>query len=175
MKLLDKINITKIIKKHIKTLKNYKTEKLGFDDLLTFIIFPLVGTSILLYFDIGLNDKATNIIITTLSILVGLLFNVIVIIFDIVKRDSTLRIKNKLLEELLTNISYSILLSLFIIAFTLLTYIENDLSKQIFTGVVYFLIGNYFMTVLMILKRMYQLFDNELKEIEENTGANTGS
>lgn len=174
MKVLDKINIGKIVSKHIGTLKNYKTQKLGFDDLLTFIIVPLIGTAILVCFNIGLNDKATNIIITTLSILVGLLFNVIVIIFDIVKRDNTLKVKNKLLEELLTNISYSILLSISIIAFTLLTYIENALLKQIFTGIVYFLIGNYFMTVLMILKRMYQLFDNELKEIEENTGANTG-
>lgn len=174
MKILDKINIAKIVSRHVGTLKNYNTEKLGFDDLLTFIIFPLIGTSLLLYYKIELNDKATNIIITTLSILVGLLFNVIVIIFDIIKRDSSKKVKNKLLEELLTNISYSILVSIFVIVFTLLTYIDNEVSKKIFTGIVYFLIGNYFLTVLMILKRMFQLFDNELKEIEKNTGANKG-
>jgi hypothetical protein len=174
MKILEKINVGKIIFKHIETLKNYNTNKLGFDDFITFILLPLIGTGLLIYFDIGLNDRATNIIITTLSILVGLLFNVIVIIFDIIKRDSTKKIKNKLLEELLTNISYSILLSILIIVFTLLTYINNELSKTIFTGIVYFLIGNYFLTVLMVLKRMYQLFDNELKEIGKNTGANKG-
>lgn len=168
MKILEKINVAKIISKHIGTLKNYNTNKLGFDDFITFIFIPLIVTGLLIYFDIGLSDRATNIIITTLSILVGLLFNVIVIIFDIIKRDSTKKIKNKLLEELLTNISYSILLSIFIIVFTLLTYINNELSNTIFTGIVYFLIGNYFLTVLMILKRMYQLFDNELKEIERN-------
>ena len=171
-KVLTKINIGRIVTSHLKTLRNDNTGKVGFDDLLTFLILPIIGASCLSYFHIELNDSATNIIITTLSILVGLLFNVIVIIFDIIKRDSTKKLKNRLLNELLTNISYSIVISILIITITLLTFIDNRYLKIGSTWFVYFLIGNYFLTVLMILKRMYIMFVNELDEIEKNKNAN---
>lgn len=172
--ILTKINIGKIITRHLKTLRNDNTGKVGRDDVFTFLILPILGASGLSYFHIELNDSATNIIITTLSILVGLLFNVIVIIFDIIKRDNSKKLKNKLLNELLTNISYSIVLSILIISITLLTFIDNSYLKLGATWFAYFLIGNYFLTVLMILKRMYIMFVNELDEIEKNTGANNG-
>lgn len=173
-KILNKINIGRIVTSHLKTLRNDNTEKVGLDDLFTFLVLPILGATFLSYFHIELNDSATNIIITTLSILVGLLFNVIVIIFDIIKRDNSKKLKNKLLNELLTNISYSIVLSILIISITLLTFIDNCYLKIGATWIVYFLIGNYFLTVLMILKRMYIMFINELDEIEKNTGANNG-
>lgn len=173
-RILTKINIGRIVTNHLKTLRNDNTGKVGLDDIITFLILPIIGASGLSYFHIELNDSATNIIITTLSILVGLLFNVIVIIFDIIKRDSTKKLKNQLLNELLTNISYSIVLSILIISITLLTFIDNCYLKIGATWFVYFLIGNYFLTVLMILKRMYIMFVNELDEIEKNTGANNG-
>ena len=128
---------------------------------------PIFLTGILLYFKIHLNDSAITIIITTLSILVGLLFNVIVIIFDIIKRDGTQRLKNKILNELLTNISFSIILSIVIIVFTLATYFKNECVNLVATGFVYFFLCIYFLTVLMIIKRMYLLFMNELNEIEK--------
>ena len=170
-KMLTKINIGRIVINHLQTLRNDNTNKIGVDDILTFLILPIIGASALSYFHVKLNDSATNIIISTLSILVGLLFNVIVIIFDIIKRDNTKKVKNKLLNELLTNISYSIVLSILIITITLLTFIEDCNLQMGATWLVYFLIGNYFLTVLMILKRMYIMFANELNEIEKNGGA----
>ncbi len=167
MRFFEKVHIWTIVSNHLKTLKNSNSGKSEFDDYLTFLVLPIFGASLLMYFNIKLSAGATNIIITTLSILVGLLFNVIVIIFDIIKRDSTKRLKNELLNQLLTNISYSIILSIFIIVITLLTFIDNCFSKIIFYWIVYFLLGNYFLTVLMIIKRMYSLFINELSEIEK--------
>lgn len=172
IRILTKINIGKIISSHLKTLRNDNSDKLEWDDVLTFLIIPIVGASALSYFEIKLSNSATNIIITTLSILVGLLFNVIVIIFDILKRDSSKKIKNKLLNQLLTNISYSIIISLLIIVVTLLTYFNNYYVQIVASWLVYFLIGNYFLTVLMVLKRMYSLFINELDEIEKTANTN---
>jgi hypothetical protein len=166
--MFNKINICQIITNHIATLRNENTKRLGFDDFLTFLLIPLIITIALILFKVYLSDSAITIIITTLSILVGLLFNVIVIIFDIIKRDGTKKLKNRILHELLTNISFSIILSIVIIIFTLVTYFTNKYVKLISTGLVYFFLCFYIFTVLMILKRMYVLFINELNEIENN-------
>jgi energy-coupling factor transporter transmembrane protein EcfT len=168
MRIFVKINIWQIVRSHLKTLRNHNTGKLGIDDYITFFILPFLGSSLLLFFSIKLNESAISIIITTLSILVGLLFNVIVIIFDIIKRDNTKKVKNEILHQLLTNISYGILISILIIVLTLITYFSNCYVNLISTWFVYFLLGNFFMTILMILKRMYLLFLNELDEIENN-------
>lgn len=169
MKLFEKIHIGKLLRNHFSTLKDNSTKKAGFDDYLTFLILPLIIASTLVYLKIELKDSAINIIITTLSILVGLLFNVIVLIFDIIKRDATHKLKNVILRELLANISYTILLSICSILFTIVTYIDVHCIKLVATGLVYFLLSHFLVTVLMVLKRMYLLFNNEIDEIEKDS------
>ena len=164
--MFDKINVVQIVKDHLDTLKNDNTKKPGNDDYFIFLILPLVLSTALLYFEIFLSEGAINIIITTLSILVGLLFNVIVLIFDIIKRDSSIKLKNRILKQLLSNISFTILTSIVAIIFTLLTFIDIFFLKIFFEGVVYFLLFLFLFTVLMIIKRMYILFVNEIDEID---------
>ncbi|WP_306044144.1 hypothetical protein, partial [Allomuricauda sp. MMSF_3543] len=82
MNALEKINIKQIIKNHLATLVNDNSKKPEFSDWLTFLIIPAVVAGVLVYLKIELSERAINIVITTLSILVGLLFNVIVILFD---------------------------------------------------------------------------------------------
>lgn len=166
MKILIKINIFEIVKQHFKTLENYNSKKIGFDDLFTFILLPVIISSILVYFEIDLKSNGINLLITTLSVLVGLLFNVIVIIFDIIRRENTEKIKNEILKQLLTNISYSIILSILIIILTLLSSIE--FLHYLIIWIVYFLLSNYFMTVIMIIKRMYLLFIEEINTSNPN-------
>lgn len=165
--MLSKINIQKIINHHLNSLKNDNTGKAEFGDYLVFLILPILIASALIYFQVLLGTEATSIIITTLAILVGLLFNAIIIIFDIVKRDASKRIKNKILKELLANISFVILLSIFAILFTLITFIKHDYLTLIATWILYFLLSVFLFTVLMIMKRMYILFKNEIDELEK--------
>lgn len=167
MKVLEKINIKLIVKNHLDTLVNDNSKKAEFSDWLTFLIIPLIVAGALIYLNIDLSERAINIVITTLSILVGLMFNVIVILFDILKRNNTEKIKNELLKQLLTNISYSIFLSLFIIFLTVMTFLKIDLWVTICTFLVYFFLSHFSLTVLMILKRVYALFLNEMIELEE--------
>lgn len=165
--MLKKVNITSILSSHFDTLKNDNTKKADFDDYFTFLFLPVLVAGLLIYFKLFLTDNAINILITTLSIIVGLLFNVIVIIFDIVKRDNSKNIKNRVLEQLLSNISYTILISIIAIICTLITYFDYCWIKMGANFIVYFILTHYLMTVLMILKRMYLLFMNELKELEK--------
>ena len=74
------------------------------------------------------------------------IINVIVIIFDIIKRDNQSRIKNELLKQLFNNIIYSILISIFTIIFALITYIDFCIIKIIFNAIVYFLLTNFVLT-----------------------------
>ena len=168
----NKININQILKSHFATLQNDNSNKAEFDDYLTFLIVPIIVATGLLYFDIHLKDSAVNIVITTLSILVGLLFNVIVLIFDIIKRDASQKLKNTVLKQLLANISFTILLSIVTILFTLATYFDIEYIKEIATWIVYFLLTVFIFTVLMVLKRMYLLFRNEIDEIERTNREN---
>lgn len=165
--IFKKININQILKSHFATLQNDNSKKTEFDDYFTFLLIPAIIASVLLCFRIALKESAINIVITTLSILVGLLFNVIVLIFDIIKRDASQRIKNTVLKQLLANISFTILLSIVTILFTLVTFFDIESVKHVATWIVYFLLTIFLFTVLMILKRMYILFKNEIEEIEK--------
>lgn len=168
MTLFSKIDISEILITHFSTIKNTNTGKPDKDDAITFIVMPLLISTTLVYFEIELYADATNIIIASLSIFVGLMFNIIVLIFDIVKRDASKKIKNTVLKELLANISFAIVLSVFSIIVTLFTYVGNPCVKIAFTWLVYFLLCHFCITLLMILKRMYKIFEDELKELEKS-------
>lgn len=166
MNLIDKINCLNIINSHLATLQNDNTKKADLSDYFTFLILPLLVAVALVKFGIYLKDSAINIIITTLSIFVGLMFNIIVLLFDIVKREAHQKIKNIVLKQLLANISFAILLSVVAILLTLLTFFDNCWVKLATTFITYFLLTLFLMTLLMILKRMYNIFKNEMDELE---------
>lgn len=165
MKIFEKIDVFDILTNHFSTLVNDNTKRPELTDWLTFLIIPVIIASALTYFKVELTERATNLVITTLSILVGLFFNVVVILFDIIKRDSSKNLKNRLLEQLLTNISYTIFTSLVIIFFTVLSFFDNNCWAMVMTFLVYFLLSHFAFTVLMILKRVYALFINEMDEL----------
>jgi len=68
---------------------------------------------------------------------------------------------------LLTNISYTIFTSLIIIFFTVLSFFDNKCWSVVMTFLVYFLLSHFAFTVLMILKRVYAIFMNEMEEISD--------
>jgi O-antigen/teichoic acid export membrane protein len=167
MTIFNKINLGKIISHHFATIKNANTGKPDKDDFFTFLLFPIIISSTLIYFKIYLKSDATNIIISTLSIFVGLMFNIIVLIFDIIKRDASQKVKNVVLKELLSNISFAIFVSILSIIITLFTYSTNICVKIIFTWIAYFFLALFLVTLLMILKRMYNIFENEIDSLEK--------
>ena len=168
MKILNKINVRRIVENHCASIRNINTGKPDLDDYMTFVAIPVVVASILISFGIFLKNDVINIIITTLSIFVGLMFNIIVIIFDIVKRHPDHKVKNAVLKEILANVSFAILLSLTCIVFTIITYVPNCFASRLANWISYFLITLFVITLLMILKRMYNVFEDEMNELEKN-------
>lgn len=163
-----KINIIDIIHDHIDTLINHNSRKPSRQDYFIFFFLPVILSSILVGREVFLNNEAITIVITALSILVGLLFNAVVLIFDIIHRAPKQKIKNELLGQLITNISYSIVVSVATIVISLISYCQTHVLMFIANWTAYSFIFNFFFTVLMVLKRMYVLFK---KEIEDATKA----
>lgn len=163
---MDKIDIRNIISNHISTIKNTNTGKPDFGDFFTFIVLPIMISLSLSLLKIEFKSETTSIIITTLAIFVGLMFNIIVLIFDIVKRDASQNIKNIILKELLSNIAFAIILALSTIIVIIFTYSSQLYIKIVSTSLSFFLVSLFILTLLMILKRMYNVFKNEIDEIE---------
>lgn len=161
-----KINVSSIIKGHIKTLSNSKNTVLK-KDIMFFYVFPLVlGISSLLL--PPPTEGAISLFVNFGSILTALLLSVLVLIYDRQNRlnktadESFSKAKNTLIEELFFNISYSIVISLSLVVacflYSLLTF--PCLQKFLFFPLIIIFSLNLFLTILMIVKRLHELLTN---------------
>jgi hypothetical protein len=177
--MFDKISIANIIKDHISTLKNNKTRKTSYLDITLFFLIPLAISSFIVYVGMSLNDALVNALITSLSIFSALLFNLLLLVYDISEKKSGLpeatdpvenkrRIKTReLLREIYINISFSILVSIITVATLLIYFLKtsnctlfsiNTCSFQwLLALVIYYLTIQFALNLFMILKRIYVL------------------
>jgi hypothetical protein len=169
----SKINISQILKDHFKTLRNQETNRISGGDIFTFIALPIIVSLIILYVIGFILDKdASSILITSLSVFSALLFNLLLLIYDIVKREE--RVSNtkdspltaKLLREIYSNISFSILISVICVSVLLITLlnIKAIWFNQIISFFVYYLVIQFLLTIFMVLKRVHVLLSQEIKE-----------
>lgn len=174
-KLFIKINVSEIVKNHFITLVDAVTHKPGKDDYYTFLGLPVVVAATLTLFKVSISPAATSIIITSLAIFVGLLINMVVLLFDLLRREGKSETKIRILKQLFANILFTILLSIILILLSLIGLFPVDINTSkcivdVLLGLdclIYFLLSFLFLTLLMVLKRMYALFNHEIKEIEK--------
>lgn len=196
--IFDRINIWKIFKEHKDTMYDYAKYKkenikvIPISDKFLFFYLPLIFSILLvILLNLKINSEYLNVIITSLSIFVGLLFSLLTLVFDLIKKekvlalnkDSTEHTKNKyqLLKEMFTNISFAISLSIFTIVISLTTQIKSDVLSNWFSDIKYFnfitcfinkclnifaisFVLMFILTLLMILKRFYIVFKTEINQ-----------
>lgn len=163
-----KIDITLILKDHIKTIVNANTNKLSVEDILIFIGVPILFAVLCANLKVILTNDLIDIIVSSLSIFVGLLFNIIVVLFDIVKTEKVRIAKIVLVREVVSNISFAIVLSITTIFSSLSTLLElGEWFKKTMNFITFSFICLFLLTLLMILKRMYYLFVEEMQNIEK--------
>ena len=145
IKLFDRINVFFILKEHYNTFYDYSVLKATGEkkatrvDFICFFIIPIVFTILLGFFRIRLVDSYISIIITALSICVGLLFNLLTLILDLARKQKidiedkevkkvilseADKVKFILTKELFVNIASAIVISIVAIAFSLLMIIK---------------------------------------------------
>jgi hypothetical protein len=176
---VEKINPAKIIRDHILTLKNYDSHRYSMGDFIIFLILP-IGIAGGLAYCIPKSDKNPNeildkdvvgILITSLSIFAALLFNLLLLVYDIVKKanpdEPFAVLKTRFLKEIYANVSYSIFVSMLAVIILLISLLgtSNDLIRIAATFLIYFLVANFILTLLMILRRVHILLSKEFEKV----------
>ncbi len=197
MKLINRINIYRIFVKHFDTLYDYGKLKVtgkkvrSFSDYFVFLISPILIAIGLFFIGIRITEDYVNILITSLSIFVGLLFSLLTLIFDLGKKEKENKIqlgdkyteehKFILIKEIFVNISFAIAISIISILFLLSTQFHpsllvNYLRKYEFfhylkmcyisitTIISFFLIIEFVLVLLMILKRFFLIYSKQFDE-----------
>ena len=154
----DKINISEIVKAFLSSLTSANTNKPSFSDYFSFLLFPIIISVILIFCDILINQNSANIIITVLSIFVGLLINTLVIIITFLnanqnEKSSPLFIR--IYKNLSSQIAFNILLCIITIIFVYLSLIDNCYVNYIFSAISYFFL---LLIILIITKIIISIF-----------------
>jgi|GEM_PF-6151595 len=170
------INPVVIVKDHLTSLRDSANCLVL---LIVFLFAPLSLAFLLVRFFIYPSSNFLNAFLTAVSIISALMFSLLFIVLDIGrkikedlerKKQSPLNwMRYKLLKQLLTNVSFSILLGIVLIFATLIALLLKEQINQyteiksIGSGIFYYLCLIYILTLLQILKRSYVLLEHELK------------
>jgi uncharacterized integral membrane protein len=169
--MLTKINVLRIVADHFRTLKDYRTNKLSFGDLIVFCALPLLIAGALSWWGKVLSVDTINVLIQAFAILVGLLLNLLVLVFTVIRRETStaanpnlaLQEETKLtvLKQTFANLSYSVLLGLVIALLLLLALRHNSTVVGLATFFIYAGSIHFVLTLLMVLKRVHSLLGRE--------------
>ncbi len=168
--MLDRINILKIIKDHLGTMRslNQSSNRIYWKDFLLFFIFPVIVSTLLVWKGYSFKEQLGN-LIAAISIFGGFLFNLLAIIYsqmENIKKDAETeddKVKKRFINEIHINISFCIVLSICIVLTLLLTTIDIpefeylEILNKTINGLNYFLMILFLLTLTMILNRVYIL------------------
>lgn len=195
-KLSEKIKISRIVKDHIETLYNnsnpsnkvrlYKNIYISPEDKFTFFILPFIISLLLVIIGGFLNNTVSNALLIAMTILIPMLFSLLILIYNIgqkLRSDAEISPKQyhnrlKLLREIKSNISFTILISFTSLILLILwsslaegSYLSNwliipyggTIYKIIMTLINYYVIGVVILTLLLVLKRFNRLLNDSLE------------
>lgn len=179
-----KINVFIIIKDHLDTLRNHQDHKISLCDILTFLILPFFAVVGLAIYQFTVNKELVSLIVNFASIVTSLLISVLVLIYDQSSKitlsdniDDTQALKKKVLEQLFSNVSFTILMGIVTVIFCLalnflpvdqqgfyqttnikLAEYTTNLASVLFTPVILFFLLEMILTLFMVLKRIHIVF-----------------
>jgi hypothetical protein len=175
--MFSRINLFRICVDHFQTLKDTGEKSVDKGQVFLFILIPVLASGLILYFFSGLGEKFIEILITAMSILTGLLFNLIVLLYDIInkaKDDFTKataeeggktvghrKLRLEFLKQIFANISFGIFLALFCIPFLVLGLVKEPHLKMTSDFISLSFLLMFFLLMMMILKRVHILLANE--------------
>lgn len=159
-----------ILSDHLASLRRRNSDSFGLPDIATFIIVPALLGVILSVF-VKMNDNALQGMVTAASIFAGLLFNLLLLCFDLLSKaqveksdgepESKKRLDQKrtLLQNLYANISFLILLAIAVIMLCVTGMFFRSVPALI-SLFIWVLSLNFMFTLLMVLKRVHSLLKN---------------
>lgn len=169
-----KVDITPILAGHVQTLRDHRTDKLSYSDLVLFFALPLVVAGFAIWGNIRLRAIAVTGLLTASSLFVALLLNLQVMVLTYLRAlegdaaDQALRQRKTLLRQVAANLSFSILVALGLVATALAALFGLAENQDLKIGLVptFLLITGasiLVLNLLMVLRRMYILIQNEFE------------
>jgi hypothetical protein len=171
--MLTRINILKIISDHFKTLSsiNGSSKNITLSDIILFLFLPLFISICLVLRDYTFKEQLGN-LIAGISIFGGFLFNLLAIIYsqlenieknNLKQNNDFYDLKKRFVDEIHINISFCIVLSIFIIIGLFISTIDFPIKKfsfifnKVVIGIDYFLLILFCLSLLMVINRVYIL------------------
>jgi hypothetical protein len=169
---LDKINISEIVTDHIKTLKAYHSERQSWSDILIFFFVPAVLAGLLARSREEFSSDFAGLLAAILSVFAALLFNLILLIYDIVSRqeeaNGSNEVRHTLLRQIYSNVSFCILVSIFTLLLLLVYSFHFQIpawAHRALAFSIYYLVGVFLLTLFMVLKRIHVVLRKEVKNV----------
>ena len=168
--MLDKVNVSGVVGDHVKTLKNYRTGRFSRADLFLFFILPGLVAALLTVFYGSLQESLATMVATFLSISTVLLFNLLLIAYDLIgnklgsaNNNETDALKRRVFFEIFSNISFAILVALVAIVSVLILQLVKGSGAAEYVGsvIIFYLVTLFLLTLLMLLKRIHVLLRAE--------------
>ncbi|RYZ87046.1 MAG: hypothetical protein EOP04_12585 [Proteobacteria bacterium] len=164
-----------IVRDHFKTLYNYRVNSRNPApnkvEIWSFFVVPIVFATLLWFYDIRLSATLQPSVLTGLTLLAGLLLNLLAIAQSMVGSFTNFpraRIAYRALHDTVANISYGIFTSLFAILFiVLLGMVGDNAFARIYHWCFNLFLGHLSLTLLIILGNMHLL---TMRQIEDRIG-----
>ncbi len=172
---LDKVNITVIISDYLSTLKRRNGKTYIVSDVVLFFVLPFVASFSLVYFGVSINEDFSTLLIGIYSIFTGLLFSLLIFMFDVIARvhnfDLSVRAANlriKTFRDIYFSASFEILICLLSISILLLSsFAEFDFVNKVFDFLIFYSVILFMLSLLTILKIIHKLLSREVETQKE--------
>jgi len=176
--MFSKINILGIVREHCRTLRNFESGRISAGDWALFLGVPVLVAMILLWLEIYLNDTAVTTLLACYAILAGLLINLLMLIFDLIRNErvkaedspaekTDKQLKAQLLQQTFANISFCVLSGIVLALLCILGMKDALVIRIPVSALVYVGSANFVLTLLMVLKRIHTLLSREFSEQAE--------
>ena len=131
-------------------------------------LLALWDLTVIVYFYEILRPNLITILATSLSIFAALLFNLLLLVYDVRGRSrgpngNTNEIRRRFLRELFSNVSFAILVATgAIVSFLGLVLVYcSSVAQYALSALIYYLVMLFLLTLLMLLKRVHVLLHRE--------------
>lgn len=165
---MQKINFIHIIVNHLRTLRNFRTNRISITDIILFFITPIfLSFTFVLIWEVSL-DEIIGDILKSIAIFSAFLLNMLAIVSNSLDKDKIKNDKYKKIyaKEIHSNLSFEILLGIFSVIFLIAQLLLIDyqnpsnnlyILKKIIEIINFSLLGIFLLTLIMCLNRIYIL------------------
>lgn len=182
--MLDRINLGGLIGAHVRTLRSYRTGKYRARDLVGYWGVPALAAGLVALYDASIVPVA-NMAVTVVSIFAGLLFSLLILIYQSSQETrpggAGERTRRDLLEQAFANTAFAIFLAIPTVLVTVLARAvaptpsagrggaaaqaasSGSVWATVTAALSVFLFGLFLITLLMILRRVGALIRSDLR------------